>query len=142
MPIKHIVAVYGSLKKGFYNHPGLGTNKRFVGYSAVNGGMLLRHNSYPVLYKPTEKKKKAEVKSHVVELYEIEASNFRSITIMEEGAGYYAEEVYFVLDHPSSKEGGATRATIYWADPQRQSPDDVPITAYTQEVLGAVGKFF
>ena len=129
---RHLVACYGSLKEGFYNHPALGADAKLMGYAKVSGVMYLC-GSYPHLYHSdgsTEELEFGETpfaesleRQHVVEVYEINSDAFRSINNMELGAGYSAE----TLD----TEWGA--ATVYITDPECYSPRLEWIEAYTKE---------
>ncbi len=135
----HLVAVYGSLKKGFYNHRGLGDDKEFLGGMAVDG-VMYSNGSYPKLYKPDSECKcqasdfacdssfcmnKARV--HDIEVYRINARRFESITSMEVGAGYTPEQI----------ETPWGPATIYYMDHKNFYDGDHWVEAYKHDSLSS-----
>ena len=91
-----LLAAYGSLKKGYYNHDCL-EGAEYLGNSSVRG-VMYSNGSYPKLYKvenddydsnfrlPLEKK-------HTLEIYRVTDEQYRPIERMELGAGYVVEEV-------------------------------------------------
>ncbi len=82
------IAVYGSLKKGFYNYfPAMGEP---IAHGTIRGAMYLC-GSYPHLYRP-EVADEALVREHPVEVYEVSDSDYRDIENMEVGAGYQVFE--------------------------------------------------
>jgi gamma-glutamylcyclotransferase (GGCT)/AIG2-like uncharacterized protein YtfP len=99
-----LVAVYGSLKKGFYNHHGLGEDKKHLGNITVRG-VMYSNGAYPKLYHPINELVGALegglvarfvvelARDHVVEVYEISDKDYNSITQMEVGAGYTPEDI-------------------------------------------------
>lgn len=124
-----LVACYGSLKKGFYNHRVLGEYADFLGKSSV-WGVMYWNGSYPKLYKvenddydspfrlPLEKK-------HELEVYRISDNAFDRINAMELGAGYVAETV--------ETEWGL--AMMYWMPHEHFDEADTWIGGYTQELF-------
>lgn len=120
-----LIACYGSLKEGHYNHDALGALAKFLGTTKVNG-VMYSNGSYPKLYKvnsdmadlatflPNEKNEirdgkvfpftDSEAREHKVEVYDVSDQAFRAINNMELGAGYEGEELV--------TEYGV--ATIYW----------------------------
>lgn len=87
--MKHI-AVYGSLKKGKYNHPLLEDSK-FIGYVSVSGE-LYKVSSYPALVM-------GDGSTYQAELYEVDDRTYDIVYRMELGAGYIErKEKYRVGD--------------------------------------------
>jgi len=78
------IAVYGSLKKGKYNHSIL-EDQKFVGTTTVKG-TLYRVSSYPALVEGGDTEYPSEV-------YEVEDEMYERIKKMELGAGYKEVEV-------------------------------------------------
>ena len=122
------VAVYGSLKRGFYNHEGLGEDANFLGTDTVSGVMHLR-GSYPTLTAwedlPDDEKKME--RDHIIEVYEISDEAFEGIEAMEHGAGYVTELL-------NTRYG---TAHIYMMPAGNLRQSDKWIEAYTPEVLSA-----
>ena len=81
----HKIAVYGSLKKGFYNHDRF-TMGEMLGVAKVRGAMFLNY-SYPHLFREEDSAPEM-VKEYEVEIYEIEDREYKGIVGMEVGAGY------------------------------------------------------
>jgi gamma-glutamylcyclotransferase (GGCT)/AIG2-like uncharacterized protein YtfP len=78
------IAVYGSLKKGFYNYrKDMGEP---IAHGTVRGAMFLPY-SYPHLFREAVSDPE-HVKEYDAEVYEIEESLFNSLNSMEIGAGY------------------------------------------------------
>tara|TARA_R100001086_G_C11848217_1_gene261054 strand:+ start:38887 stop:39210 length:324 start_codon:yes stop_codon:yes gene_type:complete len=73
------VAVYGSLKRGKYNHRGMDGCK-FLGETKLKG-TLYRVSSYPALLEEGDNEYDAEI-------YEMTEEQYRPIHNMEIGAGY------------------------------------------------------
>ena len=73
-----LVAVYGSLKKGRYNH-GMLKDSKFIGDTEVIG-TLYKVSSYPVLLDGDTE--------YAAEVYEVEDDVYEPIESMELGAGY------------------------------------------------------
>ena len=125
-----LVAVYGSLKKGFYNHRGLGDDKEFLGRHSVRG-VMYSNGSYPKLYHPQGKSKHplgySLARFHELEVYRISDARFNAITQMEIGAGYTPE----VID----TEFGP--ATIYYMPHRNFYEGDTWVEAYTHDGLAA-----
>lgn len=121
-----LVACYGSLKKGHYNHRALGEDKEFLGTVPVRG-VMYSNGSYPKLYKPDGEVGDAGVLSpdkerdHVVEIYRVNDQAFSYIKGMEVGAGYTPEDL--------ETEHGT--ATIYWMPHERFYAGDTWVEAYT-----------
>ncbi len=81
--------VYGSLKKGFFNHSLISENprNRFIRKGFIEGYKLYLLWSYPGI-KPSSNADKV-----YVELYSLSDEVFERIDRMEKGAGYTAVEV-------------------------------------------------
>lgn len=81
--------VYGSLKKGFFNHPLISENPRnkFIRKGVVEGYKLYALWSYPCI-KPATQNDKV-----YVELYSLSEEVFERIDRMERQAGYTPVEV-------------------------------------------------
>ena len=100
------VAVYGSLKKGKYNHGGI-ENCKHVGNSTIVGTMYAV-SSYPALLTTGED-------VHDVELYELPPEEYFSINRMEIGAGYVELEREFEVN------GETVKALVYFAGERLES---------------------
>ena len=99
-----LIACYGSLKKGHYNNPALGTDAEFKGEHSVRA-VMYSNGSYPKLYHPLtifHEHRLHEndgaygeglVRDHVLEVYEINDNAYRRIESMELGAGYVTEQI-------------------------------------------------
>lgn len=132
-----LVACYGSLKEGFYNHRVLGEDAEFLGKSLVQGVMYW-NGSYPKLYKPYTPVEEygdrpanllaiehKNARDHELEIYRVSEKAFDHINAMELGAGYVAEEI--------ETEWGP--ATIYWMPHENFSDTDKWIAGYTKELF-------
>lgn len=126
-----LVACYGSLKKGHYNHRALGADAKFLGKSTVFG-VMYSNGSYPKLYKSVSEFEESKELSerfladekaveHEIEIYDIEPDRFRSIRNMEIGAGYEAEEIKTPYGE----------ATIYWMPHEHFYEGDTWVESYT-----------
>lgn len=124
-----LIAAYGSLKEGFYNHPALGEDAELKGKTTVIGWMYLTGGGYPRLYHeymgqwfdglrpvPT---------TYEVEIYSVNVDAYEGIRYMELGAGYNEEELL--------TEWGT--AKIYWSKPEAHSPNHKSIKAYNIELF-------
>jgi len=83
------IFVYGTLKRGHYNHGrcGLdGAGVSFIGQEYIDGYTLYRRYNLPYAVKEKGKRIKGEV-------YEVPFDVYDQIYWMEVGAGYYVEEV-------------------------------------------------
>lgn len=128
----HLVAVYGSLKKGFYNHRGLGDDKEFLGNMTING-VMYSNGSYPKLYKSDGDANDegvlapSKARDHEVEVYRISERPFTGITRMEVGAGYTPEQI----------ETPYGLATIYYMDHKNFYDGDHWVEAYKHDSLSS-----
>jgi len=78
--------VYGTLKKGYYNHDTFLSTAKYLGERKVHGYTLYSLGSYPTAVK--------EKDSYINgELYEVDNNTMHSILWMERGAGYDIEIV-------------------------------------------------
>jgi gamma-glutamylcyclotransferase (GGCT)/AIG2-like uncharacterized protein YtfP len=77
------LGVYGSYKKGFHNHGMLGDTAEFKGLAKITGVMYLVDGKepYPLLY--TDSGLKTMEKLYIVELYEIDQSEYEKILAKE-----------------------------------------------------------
>lgn len=83
-----IIGVYGSLKRGCYNHRRYGMEQYPVlATSTIKGAMDLVANSYPRLYPQGTYGEDLE-REHVLELYEVPDTLYSSLDMMETSAGY------------------------------------------------------
>lgn len=90
-----LIACYGSLKKGYYNNPALGTDAEFKGEHSVRA-VMYSNGSYPKLYHPDcpgDPFEEDKQRNHVLEVYEINDNAYRRIENMELGAGYVTEQI-------------------------------------------------
>lgn len=81
------IGVYGSLKKGQYNHPIIGKDPEFV---TKIKGVMFRVSSYPVLFEEVEG---FEPRQYDLEIYEVDYNTYKLIDSMEVGAGYVEKEI-------------------------------------------------
>ena len=122
------IAVYGSLKKGFWNYDHFLKEANFLGESKIIGGMQMSMGSYPYLFESSEEQKFDT--EYVVEIYEVEDKIYERIDGMETGAGYYAKEI----DTPYGT------ATIYYALGRLFNADKAMLEEYTRESVEAYRK--
>lgn len=89
-----LIACYGSLKKGYYNHEILGEDAKFLGNAEVMA-VMYSNGSYPKLYRSNSDKRFFHdlAREHTIEVYDINKDAFKDIFSMEVGAGYRLEEV-------------------------------------------------
>lgn len=87
------IAVYGSLKKGFYNHNRFNMGEP-IARGKIRGAMFLMY-SYPHLYRSGFCDKGLE-RSHEVEVYDVDDDTYNAIKRMEISAGY--QEVPMTID--------------------------------------------
>jgi len=120
------IGTYGSLKKGFHNHPRLG-NKEYIGEDTIKGVMYLCYN-YPNLYESSEDIKGLEKeleREHEIEIYKIDKEDFEMINRMEIYSGYIQKTI-------STKHGN----TIIWINPKEFfKPGLKHLEAYTKETI-------
>lgn len=104
-----VIAVYGSLKMGRYNHP-LIQGSQFLGESKIKGTMYSL-GSYPALVEEGNKE-------YTVELYQVPTMTHERVRNMELGAGYKEKELEFehAENYEFSKKLLKTKAVIYYAD--------------------------
>lgn len=117
---RNLIATYGSLKRGFYNHGRCG-EQVFVGETTIKGDMTLVYNAYPQLFLNDSGD------THEVELFMVDALTYTIINDMEIGAGY--EPV-----HISTEHGDATM----WVFTNKERMRGMPIKEYSHEVLEGV----
>lgn len=120
-----VLAVYGTLKKGSYNH-GYLLNAKYLGQSTVRGLMYLI-GSYPGLVEPENALPGDEVREFDVELYEVDEHIHRGIRSMELGAGYYEKDIDFNVN------GETITAGVYFK--QRPEGERTWLTAFTKETV-------
>lgn len=112
--MNNIIAVYGTLKEGYYNYDYLlKDNSEFLGNHIIKGSMQLANAGYPYLFKKDDYR-------YGLEIYKVDEFTFESIDAMEKGAGYYSEEI----DTPYGK------ATIYYAEDRLFDKDKSIINKY------------
>jgi gamma-glutamylcyclotransferase (GGCT)/AIG2-like uncharacterized protein YtfP len=117
---RNLIAVYGSLKKGFYNHGRCGEQVP-AGEMTIKGKMTLVANAYPKLFLTDEGDE------HEVELYMVDAITFTMLNQMELGAGY-------TPIHISSPAGDATM----WVIDSEERLTGVPIKEYSHDLFERV----
>lgn len=121
-----IIATYGSLKKGFYNHRALG-DAEFLGTDTVRGVMYW-NGSYPKLYQSSSLEElfiEDLARDHEIEVYRITPEAYRLIYGMEIGAGYGVGDV-------ETKYGVAK---IFWMPYDEFRDEDRWLEKYTLEVI-------
>jgi len=79
------IAVYGSLKKGKYNHPILLEGSEFIGTAKLRGTLYLI-SAYPALVDD-------DGHEYEVEVYKVTDPIYNAIYSMEIGAGYIEKEI-------------------------------------------------
>lgn len=117
MKTSRLIATYGSLKRGFYNHGRCG-EQHFIGETKIKGHMTLVHGAYPQLVLSEEGPE------HDVEVFLVDDLTYQQIHYMELGAGYteiyintpYGEAAMWVIERPEDQYG-------------------VPIDAYTEDLF-------
>lgn len=129
-----LIACYGSLKRGFYNHGALGEDAEFLGTTTVRGVMYW-NGVYPKLYHFDTEGDVDEAngcsfcynssKDHEVEIYKVNDRAYEYIKAMEVGAGYEPERL--------ETEWGT--ATIYYMPHDNFNSDDEWIEGYTLELV-------
>lgn len=126
-----LVAVYGSLKKGYYNHEGLGEDSEYLGNMTIDA-VMYSNGSYPKIYHQIENPTAEgdttafgsdKVRKHEVEVYRINEKRYFAISSMEHGAGYVSEDI----------ETPYGTATMYWMPHKRFSEHDHWVEAYKKE---------
>ena len=100
----HTIAVYGSLKKGKYNHSFL-SDMKMIGTTTVRG-TLYKVSSYPALVDEGENEYEAEV-------YEVDDYIYYMINRMEIGAGYKEVEINMAKEFTDGLE---YPVIVYYAD--------------------------
>lgn len=107
----HTIAVYGSLKRGHYNHPALEGHSTFLGEDKIKG-TLYSLGAYPAITEEGDN-------LYDVEIYEVDEEAYQSIRGMELGAGY--KEVTLELSgHQCIVYYADTRLAEYCKDKARQ----------------------
>lgn len=119
--MRQIIAVYGSLKNGFYNHSRLGEDAVFKGQWHVRGHMVLIGKSYPEL------KLDETGPLHALELYEVSYETFVQLNNMEVQAGYRANGMSVGGVAPGTDEAIATMWIVDELDPH-----GTPIEEYSK----------
>lgn len=120
------IAVYGSLKKGFYNYrEQMGEP---IGYSRIDGAMYLCY-SYPHLYRP-EHSEADTVREHSVEIYEVSNEVYDGIYSMEIGAGYDAVEMTL----QSNTDGSIHDVVVFYTSKETDYKRNW-IESYTKETV-------
>ena len=82
------IAVYGSLKKGFYNHSILQGVSEFLGEGVEKGFELYSLGAYPCAVNTGRKEDKIQV-----EYYLVDEKTFARLDGMERAAGYQREDL-------------------------------------------------
>lgn len=130
---KVYIAVYGTLKEGFYNHRWLQgaekiTDLRVKGFMQSNG-------MFPYLFKyDAEVSQKVNMKTssrprsmHHAELYRIDRSVYQPIHAMEMGSGYHESETY------ASDGGKLVVAKVFYANNELMNLDGEFIHNFNKE---------
>jgi len=117
-----LIAVYGSLKRGFWNYDRFLKDAKFLGESTVKGVMTMPMG-YPYLFKGADIKKSNNELDHTVEIYDVADSIGETIGMMERGSGYY--EVSVPTEHGE--------ATTYYARHELYNKDHQMVEKYDQE---------
>jgi gamma-glutamylcyclotransferase (GGCT)/AIG2-like uncharacterized protein YtfP len=131
-----LLATYGSLKRGFYNHRLLERAKFLRSDLWLEGVMYMRSGMYPMLFKPEDKPKEVAGK-HFVELYEVPLSDYQYIEDMEIQSGYYVDEANFG-SFKEYKTGTQKKAKIFLM--KKDAPlfeSDVRIAHYDLDTYNA-----
>ncbi len=124
-----LIACYGTLKKGGYNHRALGRDAEFMGVSSVRGVMYW-NGSYPKLYSIEEsftqpsdfiKSNEGKERDHAIEVYRVNDQCAAYIRLMEKQAGY--------VEWTITTEWGP--AIIYYMPHTSFDPNDEWIAEYT-----------
>ena len=88
------IAVYGTLKKGFYNHKRFRLDEygTFLGFDTIFGYDMYDLGMYPIVVKSVS----GEIK---VEVYDVSTDMVATLDRMERGAGYYPTYVSTKFGH-------------------------------------------
>lgn len=116
MKTHELIAVYGTLKKGFGLHSSYMRNASFLGETVVFGAMQT-NGAYPSLF---ERVPIDFYRDYVVEVYSIPVEDFKRIENMEVGAGYYVGNI--VTQFGLSK--------IFWRSPKYFDPSQEIISKF------------
>lgn len=117
--MEYIIAVYGTLKKGYYNHLLIRESGTYLGTYTVKGAMQMIGLSYPMLFEKGDKEYECEV-------YRIPAEVFQLVESMEHGAGYYTKIL-------KTQEYGDIH--IYFGEEGRFSEDKPIIDIFNDETI-------
>lgn len=111
------IGVYGSLKKGKYNHPIIDSEP--VAKTKIKG-VMFRVSSYPVLFEQSEGFEPIE---YDLEVYKLDPRTYNAVKGMELGAGYKEKAI--------KVEGIEEDVFIYVGQPQYFTQSkDLYITEY------------
>jgi gamma-glutamylaminecyclotransferase len=131
-PSKTMVAVYGSLKKGFHNHRLL-EKSRHVGNGVVWDWQMFSVGSYPMIAKGLGKV--------YVEIYEVDGATFSNLDRLEGYPSYYNRKLVDVDDVACDGKlmdgsGESVRAWIYFGTDQQVSElPPVPRGIWTKNAI-------
>lgn len=87
----HYMAVYGTLRKGLYNHHRLGKDRDFIGEGIVKGFGMYSRGAFPALSREGER---TDV---VVELYHISDEALISVDALEGYPSFYTRKLCPIL---------------------------------------------
>lgn len=119
-----LIAVYGSLKRGFWNYERFLADAQFLGESTVKGIMTMPMG-YPYLFVGKNIGMEDEEVEHTVELYEVPTEIGERISLMELASGYYESKLF--TEHGE--------ATIFFANHNLFSQEHPIVEEYTKELL-------
>lgn len=105
------VFVYGTLKKGFYNHSVIQSGK-FLDKGILSGALMFKTRSFPVLFEGDKK--------IIGEVYEVNPTVFRNLDRLEGNGSMYLREKKPV----TLLTGGDIEAWVYFGMPRYWSFED------------------
>lgn len=83
-PVKHKVAVYGSLKAGFYNHNGYLKNEKAIGTMWIKNLAMRAYTAFPAVFQIDDPQSKV-----YVEIYEVGDDTLRYLDSLEGHPNFY-----------------------------------------------------
>lgn len=126
-----IIATYGSLKEGAYNHKRLLDGLKPIGHSTIDGAMYLVAKQYPALLHADDctADNTKDVRIHEVELFDVTPEVYERIFGMEVGSGYYARVEQF------NDREASFLATIYYIQPGMEGSHENVLEAYNKDTV-------
>lgn len=84
-PVGRAIFVYGSLKRGKFNHERFGLHKaRFIGEATLKGHRMVNLGPYPAIIRVDDQNKVVHG-----EVYDVDQDTVTTLNGIEQGAGFY-----------------------------------------------------